>query len=119
LEIQLNPLKLTDEWVVHWNHFYEINTSTYTDGSFPYQIELQEDIFYFENQSRRRYLDLGWYPEGEAHGQYRLILIEMDDDQDKEIENWNNPLVSFSSRDNKEIKNKVNELLQQVSEGLI
>ncbi|CAM4525022.1 hypothetical protein FHS16_001104 [Paenibacillus endophyticus] len=119
MENQLVSLKLPADWIIKWNQFYEINTNEFIDESFPFQIELQEDIFLFINLSRNRMLDLGWYPEGNPKGKYRLVLIEMDVEQDKEIENWNNPLITFTARDNIEIKNKVNEILNKVSEGLL
>ncbi|MCA0755646.1 hypothetical protein KP806_11325 [Paenibacillus sp. N4] len=119
MENQIVSLKLTSDWVVKWNHFYEINTNEFIDESFPCQMDLIEDIVYFINQSRNRMLDLGWYPEGNPKGKYRLVLIEMDEEEDKQIENWNNPLITFTSRDNIEIKNKVNEILNKVSEGLL
>lgn len=59
------------------------------------------------NHSRYPILvDVGWYPEGNPHGEYGLEVIKDHD--------WSNPLESFSTNDKDEMVAKIEQLLQQV-----
>ncbi len=48
------------------------------------------------------WLDLGWYPEADPQGQYRVVLFR---------DYWNNQLVCFESKNRKEVQRAVNQLL--------
>ena len=48
-----------------------------------------------ENPKQTVAIDLGWYPEGDSHGVYRLVAV-LDDD-------FLNPILEFTSRSTREI----------------
>lgn len=118
LSLQLVPLNITPDWNVIWNHFYEINPDDFIDESYPHILELHEDIFYFRNEYRGRILDLGWYPSISPEGSYTLYLVKIGD-EDTGPEYWANPILKYSSRNIDDITNKINEILDKVSKGLL
>lgn len=102
--------------MVSYNNFLELSTEEFTDDTFKYEIDLDEDILQISSQAHRRILDLGWYPSFHPDGQYKIMLVEL---VEKEIqpEKWDDPLFTFSSRSVNEIKDKIDLVLQQVVEG--
>ena len=69
-ELKLVPLSIPAGWMIIQNHFY-MTTFEDADGGFPFY----EDILHMENVNLRLTLDLGWYPEGDANGAYKLVLL--------------------------------------------
>ena len=69
-ELKLVPLSIPAGWEVNQNHFY-MTTIEEADGGYPFY----EDILQMNCKNLRLTLDLGWYPEGEVNGAYRLVLV--------------------------------------------
>lgn len=51
-------------------------------------------------------IDLGWYPDQDPEGQYRLVLLQ---------ENWDDILCTFESPDRFEIRDTLERWLDQVN----
>ena len=129
-KLKLVPLGIPAGWKVTQNHFY-MTTFEEANGEYPFY----EDILQMHNNYYRVTLDLGWYPEGEADGCYRLVLIAYEKStkaynlakktikrgfQDEnfvyEIKenidcNWEKPLISYEAKTWQEIALKMNEIL--------
>lgn len=139
--MQLHSLQIPAGWMVDQNHFYDVSPAEALAGDrlkFPFV----QDILHMRNDYRRLALDLGWYPEGDPDGMFRLVLIQWDkppqhSDMPKRSitmkrggleytyelqplrvgDPWSHPLVDFSSRDQTDIVAKINETLAKVELG--
>ena len=50
---------------------------------------------------------MGWYPEGDKTGSYKLVLLE---GNEKEGFNWDNPKIEFQTISLDELKNKIRQI---------
>lgn len=101
----LQPLRIPGGWTVVFNKFENLEPEELDEQDERWLSAFNEDILYmYAASSRKRNgeieqqklaLDLGWYPDGEPGGKYRLLAILND--------NWEQPLLEFSSRSKKKI----------------
>ena len=129
--------------MVAQNHFYDVSPNDTRDGDhlgFPFV----QGILQLSNDQLRMTLDLGWYPDGDPSGSYRLLLIQWDpapqhDNMPKNLiatkrngieytyalrpllvgDAWSHPLIDFSSKDAREIVDQINDILANVALGQI
>ena len=124
------------------NHFYDITPDAAELESGQLDFPFVEDILLLRNDHRRMELDLGWYPDGDPDGAYRLVLVQWDAPPEhgampkKSItrlrngieytyklqpllvgDAWSHPLVEYSSVDQYEIVSHINETLRRVATG--
>jgi hypothetical protein len=64
----LQPLRIPAGWRVDYNEFYAIEAASET------RDHLKEDLFQATHTAGNRMLDLGWYPEADPDGAFRLCL---------------------------------------------
>ena len=93
---KLQPLRIPTGWSVKYNSFTEYDP----DDAAEHFDELCEDLLQLENGDLL--IDLGWYPEGDITGQYRLYLL----DGTKALP-FEMPLEIFNSRSKQEIIEKI------------
>ncbi|AIQ42188.1 hypothetical protein MKZ24_17980 [Paenibacillus sp. FSL R7-0297] len=117
MNLQLVPLRIPIGWTIKWNVFTEVSPEDFTDEEHEHRWEYNEDLFQFVNYNRKKILDLGWYPEFQPNGQYRLLLIHKSDDEEQQFADWANPLEVFNSRNIDEVKLKIEEILLKVTRG--
>ncbi|MCA9071849.1 MAG: hypothetical protein KDA84_23135 [Planctomycetaceae bacterium] len=136
-----HALQIPAGWMVRQNHFYDITPAEALDGDwlgFPFS----QDILQLHNDHLRMLLDLGWYPDGDPDGHFRLILIQWDAPPNHsampkqtitEVRNgieytyvlqpllvgdpWSHPLVDVSSKDPYEIVTQINDTLAKAADG--
>ncbi len=93
----LQPLRIPSEWLVSFNEFMEYNIKTDDQSDALYC--LTEDLLQLHSEiiddKTSVIIDLGWYPDGDKNGCYKLLFIEN--------ENWEKPLHKFNSTSNVEI----------------
>ncbi|MCR2806074.1 hypothetical protein [Paenibacillus soyae] len=111
MSLKLVPLRISSGWRVTYNEFFEADPDSFVDENHKHAWEFKEDLLQLDHD-RKRTLDLGWYPEFNPKGKYRLVLI---DSEDKEQPDWENPLYVFETRNFKEIIEKVEFVLNEVS----
>jgi hypothetical protein len=92
---KLQPLRILGGWTVEFNNFYECEP----DNCYDFDTYFVEDLLQFTNNKFNLVLDLGWYPNSDKNGTYKLFLIKN--------YNWENPLEYFESRDTKAIVDKI------------
>lgn len=103
---KLQPLRIPGGWTVNFNDFMDIDPSKISDeDDDKWLFYFSEDLLYISTEITRKRneqteiqtlgIDLGWYPEGDPNGSFKLQAILND--------NWENPLLSFSSRNKDEI----------------
>lgn len=107
---KLQPLQIPGGWTVNFNDFMDIDPAEISDEN-DWLVYFSEDLLYISTEITRKRnkqmesqtlgIDLGWYPEGDPNGSFKLQAILND--------NWENPLLSFSSRS----KDEITEMLEQ------
>ena len=90
---ELQPLRISPGWLISYNMFSEYDPDV-DDKSFCY--ELCEDMLQLKNNNLL--IDLGWYPDGDIKGSYKLYLVDVTKDSPFET-----PLEVYSSKSKKEI----------------
>lgn len=97
----LQPLRIPGGWTVVFNNFYDIDPKAVPKSDDDtWLFAFSEDILYIRSETARKQnghterqtlgIDLGWYPEGDPNGSFTLYAILNED--------WENPLLTFSSR---------------------
>lgn len=102
---RLKPLRIASNWKVMWNKLEDIEPD-YTDPDHDAWLFIfLEDIVYIITEytykkdkktiKRTLAIDLGWYPDGDIKGSYRLVAI-LDD-------HWNKPILELKTRSTQEV----------------
>lgn len=104
----LVKLSIPSGWNMVINIFYYIKLSEMEKDNKLY-ITLSQDLMYIEKKGRKVTLgiDVGWYPEMDPDGCYRIEVIRNDE--------WDKPLEKYESRDIDDIIIKVEEFLEKYS----
>lgn len=101
----LQPLRIPGGWTVAFNKFEKTDPEELSEQDEKWLYSFNEDILYMysdvsrkqnkQTENQRLGIDLGWYPDGEPNGSFKLLAILN--------ENWEKPLLEFSSRSKEEI----------------
>lgn len=101
----LQPLRIPEGWTVGLNKFEDIDPETLSAGNKVWLYAFNEDILQISCKLKRKrnddiekqelIIDLGWYPDSDPNGSFTLLAILN--------ENWDKPLLKFSSRSKDEI----------------
>ena len=137
-----HPLQIPSGWMVAQNHFYDVTPvdALLDDGRLDFPFV--EDMLQLRNDHLRMTLDLGWYPDGDPTGNFRLLLIQWDAPPNHDAipkrtitterngvkytyalqptlsgDSWSHPLVEISSADQSEIVAHINDILAEVAAG--
>lgn len=96
--IKLQPLRIATGWRIDYNKLLEIEP-TELEKEDSVWIHFTEDIlqmvYEYKWEQKQTYFvpDVGWYPETEINGSFRLVLIEGTD--------WENPIIEIKTRSKK------------------
>ena len=90
---ELQPLRISTGWKVAYNMFSEYDPDK--DGP-EYAYELCEDLLQLSNNNLL--LDLGWYPQGDITGSYKLYLVDK-----KKESPFESPLDVFALKSKQEV----------------
>ena len=103
--LNLQPLRIPPHWTMELNKLEEIDPETLPPEDNNWLFAFNEDILYMYSEINRKRneqtevqklgIDLGWYPDGDPEGNFVLQAVLNDD--------WNDPLMKFSSRSKDEI----------------
>lgn len=103
----VQPLRIPSGWVIDFNAFMDIEPEELNPdpNDNKWLTVFVQDIFQISKHFSRKInkkvqqqqviIDLGWYPDGDPSGQFRLVAI-LDN-------NWEFPLLQFCSRKKKEV----------------
>lgn len=101
----LQPFRMPGGWTIVFNKFEDLEPASLPPEDRRWLFTFVEDILYLYTDHRRRRnrqeetqrltIDLGWYPDGDPGGCFRLEAILNED--------WINPLLIFESRSKQEI----------------
>ncbi|WP_248925047.1 hypothetical protein [Paenibacillus hamazuiensis] len=117
MTLPLVPLNIPNGWIINKNIFTEVCPERFHNDDYEDRWEFNEDILQIVNTSQRRIIDLGWYPEFNLDGQYCLKVVEWTNNWEEQTEYWIQPIMKYYSRDIKEIKNKIEDLIMKITEG--
>ena len=102
---RLQPLRIPSGWTMMINKLEDMEPEELLSEDRTWLFAFTEDILYmYTNMSRKKNkelekqtlaIDLGWYPDSDPNGTFRLLAVLND--------NWENPLLEFSSRNKKEV----------------
>ncbi|MBR4083771.1 MAG: hypothetical protein IKK33_05760 [Lachnospiraceae bacterium] len=101
----LQPLRIPPGWTIVINKLENIEPEELDVDDERWLGAFTEDILYMHTKQKRKRnkqieeqtlaIDLGWYPDSEPTGNFRLVALLND--------NWQSPLLEFSSRSKQEI----------------
>lgn len=122
----LIPLKIPTGWAILHNHCFNDEEMVVLDGKIQNDLSFKEDILSIAQVAYKNrdytilksgyWIDLGWYPEGDPLGHYRLVLFR---------DNWDNILIEYHAKEKKKIQFAINKILvycstlKQENEGKI
>ena len=90
-DYSLQPLRIHTGWRVGFNNFTEYDLALHDKSDI---FELKEDMlqlsFCLADSATNLIIDLGWYPEFDANGNYKMLMIK---DYD-----WETPLEEFTTK---------------------
>ena len=103
-------LRIPTGWWVAKNDFYDLSPEVLDGNLSPAGVFVQ-DILSIErwrggtpvSPEQDFVLDLGWYPDGDPEGRYRLVLLR---------KNWDHVLQTFESRDRYAIQRTLDRWLE-------
>ena len=101
----LQPLRIPANWTILQHKLMNIEPEKLNKNDDKWLTMFVEDILQIERHLKRKInkkveqqkliIDLGWYPDSEPSGNFRLVAILNN--------NWEFPLLQFKSRSKKEI----------------
>ncbi len=93
----LYPLRIPPGWSFVYNKLEALEPDSLNDEEPAWQFIFVQDILHIrqEHGGQKAAIDLGWYPDGDPRGEYRLIAILNDD--------WLHPVLEFTSRSTRKI----------------
>ena len=102
----LQPLRIPGGWTILFNKLEAVEPEELPPEDQRWLFAFTEDILFLYADSQRLGIDLGWYPDGDPKGRFRLQAI-LDG-------SWETPLLEFSSRSKKDVVERLEAWLFQV-----
>lgn len=109
----LQPLRIPPGWTIVINKLENLEPEELDADDERWLGTFTEDILYLHTKRKRKRnkqveeqtlaIDLGWYPDSEPTGKFRLVALLND--------NWQSPLLEFSSRSKQEIVEVIEQWL--------
>ena len=103
----LQPLRIPTGWKIAYNGFLEIEPTSLAENDIVW-IHFNQDMLQLKFERRELLVDLGWYPDADINGTFRLVVIKHTE--------WEDPLEVFESRSKKEIVEKIEIILEDISD---
>lgn len=111
----LQPLRIPPGWTFVFNKLQDLEPDSIERQDKIWLFAFTQDIMYLYAVVRKKRdhqveeqkisIDLGWYPDGEPDGQFRMQALLND--------NWEAPLMEFASRSKKEVVETLEQWLFQ------
>jgi len=109
--MNFQPLRIASGWSVEWNTFMETDPTPEKMDAFT-----GDSLLYLSSSHRLRSIELSWTPEGDYQGSFKLIVINLLENFNKNTNTmeytgeWDNPYYTFHSRDRLEIVDEIERL---------
>lgn len=105
----LQQLRIPTGWEVEWNIFLD-EEPTFEAGDQK-SIGFGEDLLQISNKRNAVLIDLGWYPQGDPQGRFRLLAIRKTSDKEEMRSSWDKPLRMLEGRSKAEIVQAIEDWL--------
>jgi hypothetical protein len=105
----LQPLRIPTGWKVEWNTFLDVEP-TFESGDHE-SMGFSEDLLQLSNKWSSVLLDLGWYPDCDPHGAFRLLAIRIYPNDEEIRDSWDKPLRVLTSRSKTEVVQAIEDWL--------
>jgi hypothetical protein len=112
---RLIPIRIPAKWAVTYNSFYDDemiveNGEIHNFLSFKEDVLLLEECKYSEEgkiviDEDGYFLDLGWYPDSNPNGEYKLRLLRS---------NWDNTLLEYTSKSKEKVVQAIESCLETI-----
>ena len=100
-------IKLPQGWTITHHQLFDISPDDVDQASAWYSYFV-EDLLQIVNEDHGLLLDIGWYPDSDPGGHFRLVMLPKRSDESKRNSyDWKRPLINFQTR-------SLNELLQRI-----
>jgi len=104
-------LNLGNGWHTAYHQLYDLDPEAAEDFQFGdmsvWSFVFVQDLLQLKHEGKKLLVDVGWYPEGDKTGSYKLVLLE---GNEKEGFNWDNPKIEFQTISLDELKNKIRQI---------
>lgn len=110
MKLKLVPLRIPTGWIVTLNDFTESFPEKFVTDEYEHRWEFKEDILQLRCKYKDQIVDLGWYPEFNVNGKYKVVLVDTSEKNEEGLFYWN-VIEEFCSRSIEEIRMKIEEFL--------
>ncbi|MDF2885247.1 MAG: hypothetical protein K0R54_5819 [Clostridiaceae bacterium] len=100
-DIKLMPLCIPSEWKITWNCFFQISIED-AKRECSWNSYFTEDLLLIKSFDKNIIIDLGWLPDMDLSGQYKLCIYKQEEEE---------PFIAFESRLYDEISERINNFL--------
>ena len=108
-----------NDWVITHHRLFNVSpdqapTATVIGGDVSiWHLCFTEDLLQVVNKSKGILLDVGWYPDTDPNGRYKLVVIRIVSPNlnDRNSYDWNNPTQYLETRSLTELLDVINEIL--------
>ncbi len=111
MKLKLVPLRIPTGWTITLNDFTESLPKKFTHDNYEHRWEFKEDILQLSSKYKKQIIDLGWYPEFNVDGQYKLMLVDTSEESGEGSFYWN-VIEEYCSRSTEDVRMKIEEFLQ-------
>jgi hypothetical protein len=107
-------------WIVNHHRLFDISPND--ASSVPviggkvsiWALCFTENLFQATNDSMELIIDIGWYPEADPEGSYKLKIISFDKNNtdNPRFYNWRNPVFNFDTKSLSELLGTISSLMK-------
>jgi hypothetical protein len=100
----LHPFAFHQNWKIILNEFYNIESTKETFDS-DLKFYFMEDLLEIKNIQNGTFIHVGWYPEFDPEGSFKIVVFDSD---------YNGKLIKeFESKNREETANELSTLLEK------
>jgi hypothetical protein len=110
--IHLQPLCVPTGWKIIKNIFFDVEPILNEDGELPKEKSIpyfEAELLYAEHEKSKWIINMGWTPEDDPDGEFRLDII-------KESFSLNDPIAICQTKDKNKIVEAVNQTMLKISQ---
>ncbi len=114
--VEKASIRATDDWRITYHRLFkvscEVANSFLGQPVTPWDVCFLEDLLQVENLEKQLLLDVGWFPETNPSGSYRLRVIRINMNEGGAPRyDWKNPIVDFRTRSIDELLSEIHRLV--------
>lgn len=121
--VDLASIETSDGWQITYHRLFNIspdeapNVEVRGGGMSIWQLCFHEDLLHVVNKDRGLLLDVGWYPDSDPSGSFRLRLIQEKKpgvNAGRPPYDWQHPRIDYETRSLDQLLGKIHELVTQI-----